>query len=95
MVDRSPNDINTFERRKTYVGVVMTIIYSIIYTGYVAISVFRPAWTGVRTILGLNLATAYGIALIIIAVALAIIYNYLVRFREIGASETVAEGECE
>jgi uncharacterized membrane protein (DUF485 family) len=95
MGGQSPVTSATHELRKTAIGMWMTVLYLVIYSGYVAVSVFRPAWMGVPGIFGLNLATAYGIGLIIFAVALAIVYNYLVRFRDISASETNAEEEHE
>jgi len=67
------------ERRKSNIGVRMTILYSIVYGGFVVLSVFFPSQMGVTTIFGLNLAIAYGLGLIIIAIIFAIIYNQLVR----------------
>jgi uncharacterized membrane protein (DUF485 family) len=69
----------TSEQRKSNIGVSMTILYAIVYSGFVILSVFFPAAMGVETIFGLNLAIAYGLALIIIAIIFAIIYNLLVR----------------
>ncbi len=68
-----------FERRKSGIGIRMTLIYSVVYAGFVALSVFRPEWTGVRALLGLNLALAYGLGLIIAAIVFALIYNHLCR----------------
>ncbi len=68
-----------FERRKVRIGIRMTILYSLIYGGFVFLSVFRPTWMGARAVLGLNLAVAYGVGLIIIAFIFALIYNHLCR----------------
>jgi len=57
----------------------MTILYAIVYSGFVVSSVFFPESMGVESIFGLNLAIAYGLALIIIAIIFAIIYNLLVK----------------
>jgi uncharacterized membrane protein (DUF485 family) len=67
------------EQRKSNIGVRMTILYAIVYSGFVVLSVFFPALMGVESIFGLNLAIAYGLALIMIAIIFAIIYNALVR----------------
>lgn len=69
----------TSEQRKSNIGVRMTILYAIIYSGFVVLSVFFPAAMGAKAIFGLNLAIAYGLALIIIAIVFAIIYNALVK----------------
>ncbi|MCU0523028.1 MAG: DUF485 domain-containing protein [Anaerolineae bacterium] len=68
-----------YERRKSIIGVRMTILYSIVYSGFVALSVFQPTWMGARAPLGLNVAIAYGLGLIITAIFFALIYNYLCR----------------
>jgi uncharacterized membrane protein (DUF485 family) len=75
----APQD--AFERRKTLIGVRMTVLYSVIYAGFVALSVFTPAVMGSRAVLGLNLAVAYGLGLIIIALIFALVYNHLCRVR--------------
>jgi uncharacterized membrane protein (DUF485 family) len=67
------------ELRKSNIGVRMTILYAVIYGGFVFLSVFFPSLMGVESVFGLNLAIAYGLALIIIAIIFAIIYNALVR----------------
>jgi uncharacterized membrane protein (DUF485 family) len=68
-----------FENRKSRIGIRMTLIYSLIYGGFVVVSVFQPTWMGARAVLGLNLAVAYGLGLIIIAFIFALIYNHLCR----------------
>jgi uncharacterized membrane protein (DUF485 family) len=73
-----------FERRKSIIGIRMTILYSLVYGGFVALSVFQPAWMGARAVLGLNLAVAYGLGLILIAIAFALIYNHLCRVPSLG-----------
>ncbi len=75
-----------FEQRRVYVGVRMTLIYSVVYAGFVVLSVFRPAWMGARAVFGLNLASAYGLGLIITAVLFALIYNHLCRTQNSGRS---------
>ncbi len=68
-----------YERRKTVIGVRMTVLYSIVYGGFVVLSVFRPALMGARALFGLNIAVAYGLGLILIAILFALVYNHLCR----------------
>jgi len=79
MSQHQTNDHDSSERRKSNIGVKMTVLYAIIYGGFVVLNVFFPTLMGVKTILGLTLALAYGLGLIIIAIIFAIIYNQLVR----------------
>ena len=82
-----------FERRKSGIGIRMTLLYSIIYAGFVALSVFRPAWTGARALLGLNLAVTYGLGLIIVAIIFALVYNHLCRVPPTGSPTTSPKRE--
>lgn len=81
-----------FERRKSAIGVRMTLLYLIVYGGFVVVSVFQPQWMGVRAVLGLNLAVAYGLFLIIIAVVFALVYNHLCRIPTAGAESGAGRG---
>lgn len=67
------------ERRKILIGVRMTVLYSLVYAGFVGLSVFQPTWMGANAVLGLNLAVAYGLGLIVIAIVFALVYNRLCR----------------
>lgn len=94
MKQQISNDQKTFEQRKSNIGARMTLLYAIVYGGFVVLSVFFPTLMGVNFIFGLNLAIAYGLFLIIIAIIFAIIYNLLVRvpnlspsFRDVQNSE--------
>jgi uncharacterized membrane protein (DUF485 family) len=79
MKQKLPNNHHKSEQRKSNIGVLMTILYAIIYSGFVVLSVFFPTLMGNESLFGLNLAIAYGLALIIVAIIFAIIYNALVR----------------
>lgn len=68
-----------FEQRKSRLGIRMALLYTLVYAGFVALSVFQPTWMGARAVLGLNLAVAYGMGLILIAIVFAVVYNYLCR----------------
>jgi uncharacterized membrane protein (DUF485 family) len=90
MVQNAVAPLDASERRKIRLGVRMTILYSLIYAGFVVVSVFQPAWMGARAVLGLNLAMAYGLGLILIAVAFALIYNYLCRVPRLNGGASVS-----
>ena len=81
-----------YERRKSAIGIRMTLIYSLVYAGFVALSVFRPAWMGVRALLGLNLAVTYGLGLILVAILFAIVYNQLCRVPATGSTPGAQSG---
>ena len=79
MAEDYSKESNTSEQRKSNIGVWMTLLYAIVYGGFVLVSVFTPAWLGVSVFMGLNLAIVYGLGLILIALIFAMIYNQLVR----------------
>jgi hypothetical protein len=60
---------------KARLGVWMFLCYSIFYAGFVAINLWKPLWMNEIVVGGLNLATVYGFALIIVALLQAIVYN--------------------
>ena len=62
---------------KMRLGVFMFVIYTIVYVGFVAINVIKPILMEKLIFLGLNLAVVYGFSLIILAMALALIYNHV------------------
>lgn len=70
---------NSYERRKSRIGIRMTLIYSVIYAGFMFLSVFRPLWMDSTVLLGLNLAVIYGTGLILLAIFFAVLYNQLCR----------------
>ncbi len=67
---------------KMRLGVRMFIFYSIFYAGFVAINLLNPSAMGENVLLGLNLATVYGFALIIVAFIEALIYDAMCRKEE-------------
>ncbi|MEZ4386143.1 MAG: DUF485 domain-containing protein [Candidatus Krumholzibacteriia bacterium] len=68
---------------KTRLGVVMFIIYCVVYAGFVFTNVLTEG-KAMQTIVvaGLNLAVVYGIGLIVFALVLALIYNALCTKKE-------------
>lgn len=79
MARQSPAGGSDGEQRKSNIGIRMTILYSLVYGGFVALSVFRPEIMGSKALFGMNLAISYGLFLILFAVLLAVIYNLLVK----------------
>lgn len=72
-------DSEFYQKRKTIIGVRMTLLYSLVYAGFMLLSIFQPLWMGTRAVLGLNLAVAYGMGLILLAIIFAVIYNFLIK----------------
>ena len=70
--------------RNARYGMRLFLIYLAIYAGFVGLNAFRPdvmEWTPAW---GLNLAVLYGLALIVIAMVLALVYSWLCRGKPIG-----------
>jgi uncharacterized membrane protein (DUF485 family) len=67
---------------KMRLGIRMFIFYSLFYAGFVAINLLFPQAMGAIVIAGLNLATVYGFALIIVALIMALIYNGMCHKKE-------------
>ncbi|MDR3601681.1 MAG: DUF485 domain-containing protein [Desulfosporosinus sp.] len=64
----------TLEKKKARLGVVMFVIYTVIYAGFILINVFDNSMMRI-TIGSFNVAIVYGFGLIILALVLAIFYN--------------------
>lgn len=67
---------------KRRLGIWMFAFYSLFYAGFVAINLLNPLLMGKIIMLGLNLATVYGFALIIVALIEALIYDLMCRKKE-------------
>ncbi len=67
---------------KMRLGVVMFILYLIIYAAFVAINVVSAQSMELPVIFGLNLAVVFGFGLILFAFILAIFYNWLCTKQE-------------
>ncbi len=66
---------------KSKLGVRMFIIYFIVYCGFIIINTVNPKLMGVA-ILKVNLAIFYGLGLIVLALIMALIYNFLCTKKE-------------
>jgi uncharacterized membrane protein (DUF485 family) len=67
---------------KTLLGIRMFIFYSLFYASFVAINLLSPLTMSAIVFAGLNLATVFGFALILVALIEALIYDWLCRRRE-------------
>ena len=59
---------------KARLGLILFVVYSLIYAGFVLINTISPATMGL-SFLGVNLAVIYGIGLIVLAIVMGLIYN--------------------
>ncbi len=66
---------------KAKLGVKMFFVYLTVYSGFIIINTINPKLMGIA-ILKVNLAVFYGIGLIILALIMALIYNYLCTRKE-------------
>ena len=63
--------------KKASLGVKMFIAYTLVYSGFVVIGLTKPELMGLELMGGQNLAIVYGFALIVLAILMGFIYNYL------------------
>lgn len=71
-------DDETDSARSAPLGLRLFPVYLILYGGYMGITVFAPSWMA-ATIVGINIAILYGLALIVVALLLALVYVTLLR----------------
>ena len=64
------------ERRNARLGFVLFFVYLAFYGGFVLLNAFRPDVMEMTPLAGVNLAIWYGLALIVVALALAFIYGW-------------------
>jgi uncharacterized membrane protein (DUF485 family) len=62
--------------KKSRLGVILFIVYTLIYAGFVVIGLTKPELMGVEIIGGQNMAIIYGFGLIILAIVMGFVYNY-------------------
>ncbi len=63
--------------KKSKLGVKLFLFYTLIYFGFVIIGVFYPDLMGTYIIGGQNLAIVYGFGLIILAIIMGFLYNWM------------------
>ncbi len=77
---------------KQRLGIWMFAFYALFYAGFVAINLLAPLVMEATVFLGLNLATVYGFALIIVALIEALIYDWMCRRKEQELASPSKEG---
>jgi uncharacterized membrane protein (DUF485 family) len=75
---------------KAKLGIKLFWLYSIIYMGFVGCAVFAPKLMKAPVLAGANLAVVYGMALIVFAIVLGLVYNHFCTKKE---TELNIEGE--
>ena len=81
-------------RYKTRLGVVMFLIYCVVYVGFVLANVVAEGEVmQVIVFKGLNLAVVYGMGLIVLALVMALIYNHKCTGKEKELAGTSGGGE--
>jgi uncharacterized membrane protein (DUF485 family) len=81
-------------RYKTRLGVMMFVVYCVVYAGFVFLNVLTEGRVMQTMVFaGLNLAVVYGIGLIVFALLLALIYNHLCTRKERETASATADGE--
>lgn len=63
--------------QKARLGVILFIIYALIYAGFVAIGLTNPDLLAQQVIGNQNLAIVYGFGLIILAMVMGLVYNII------------------
>lgn len=78
---------------KAKLGIKLFWLYCVIYMGFVGIAVFATESMKIPVLAGVNLAIIYGMALIIFAIILGLIYNHLCTKKEDEMSAKAEEAE--
>ena len=64
-------------RQNTRNALILFAVYFVLYAGFMILAAVNPKAMGVIVFAGVNLAVIYGMALIVVAVLLAMIYMWL------------------
>ena len=67
---------------KAKLGIKLFWLYCVIYMGFVGIAVFATELMKTTVLAGVNLAIIYGMALIIFAIILGLVYNHVCTKKE-------------
>jgi hypothetical protein len=79
---------------KSRLGVWMFVFYSLFYGGFVAINLGAPLLMESTVFMGLNLATVYGFALIIVALIQALVYDKMCHRQEVALGDDTHKGRA-
>ena len=84
--------IEKSEGFKTRLGIIMFAIFAPIYLSFILLSVLKPSFMAID--LGqLNVAILFGFGIIIFAVLLAVVYNFICSRKEREDDAEAASGE--
>ncbi len=78
----TPSEKDLSGAYKSRLGIWMFLAYALFYAGFVAVNLIAPTTMGLIVLMGMNLATVYGFALIIVALLEALVYDGLCRRKE-------------
>ncbi len=67
------------ETRNARVGLVLFVVYLLLYIGFVLLNAFAADVMEMTPIAGVNLAILYGFGLIVTALVLALVYGFLCK----------------
>jgi len=76
--EKEPEDAAT-SVRNSRIGLILFFIYSAAYFSFIALNAFRPSLMEETPFAGLNIAILYGLALIVGAFVMSILYGWLCR----------------
>jgi uncharacterized membrane protein (DUF485 family) len=62
--------------KKAKLGVILFIVYTLIYAGFVLIGLTKPELMGLEILGDQNIAIVYGFGLIVLAIVMGFIYNF-------------------
>ena len=71
------SEVDYASKKKMKLGVILFIVYSLVYAGFVAIGVINYELMGMTVFGRLNLAVVYGFGLIVFAIVLGLIYHFI------------------
>lgn len=83
----------TTSARNARVGMVLFVVYLLLYGGFVGLNAFQPAVMDAVPFAGVNLAILYGFGLIIAALILAGLYGWLCRANVVETDAATGKSE--
>lgn len=66
-------------RRRQRMGLALLLIFSLAYGGFIGLCTFAYSWVSETLVMGVPLTVAYGVGLIAMSIAIAMIYGFLNR----------------
>lgn len=78
---------------KSKTGIKLFAVYAALYAGFILVNTFKSSVMETILFAGLNLAVIYGFSLILVAIGMGIVYNYLCtkKEQELKAADPEAE----